>query len=72
MILYLVIVVITSILMLLSAQQDLKERMIYSIPIIVLHLVWSIYLWQSDEWSGEFLVVFWIMHLIIYVMLNHF
>lgn len=64
--------IMTIIILECLAKQDLKERMVYTFPIILLHLMWSVYLVFSGFYSGEFLAVYWICHLIIYIFLNHF
>ena len=53
------------------AIQDLRERMVYVVPIIVLNAVWSVYLLCMGEWDTRFLALNWILHLLIYIGMNH-
>ena len=53
-----------------SAIQDIRERMIYVFPITMLHVMWSIYLYGYTDYSKMLLVTFWIVHLVLYVLLN--
>lgn len=40
---YLILSIVTGIYLILSSVRDLKERMIYSFPAVVLALAWGIY-----------------------------
>lgn len=40
----------------LASWQDLKERMLYTAPILFLHILWSIYLVVMTDWENSF---FW-------------
>ncbi len=53
------------------AIQDLKERMVYAVPIAVIHIMWSSYLLVMSEWNAYFLAAFWLVHFIIYLGMNH-
>ncbi|MDO5292761.1 MAG: hypothetical protein Q4F05_08425 [bacterium] len=66
----LLLTLVTTIVLVLLARQDIRERMIFTFPIIVLHLIWSAYLLLSNAWSASFLIIFWSIHLVIYVIFN--
>ncbi|MDD3240014.1 MAG: hypothetical protein PHW47_08025 [Lachnospira sp.] len=72
MILYLVLSVATLVYGILSAMQDLKERMIYSFPCYVLTIFWGIYIWRMHQMSPVYLICFWVIHIVIYLCMNHF
>ena len=55
-----------------SAYQDLKERMIYCVPCNVLTLLWGVCLWRDRNLSVMYLIAFWLVHIMIYLFLNHF
>lgn len=64
--------VMTTAYFITAFRQDIRERMVYTAPIIVLHAAWSIYLAAMTDWGNMFLCLFWIIHLIIYILLNKF
>ena len=72
MIMYCILAVFTLIYLVLAAFMDLKERMIFVFPIVVLHALWSTYLLFSGVYDSTFLSVYWIVNLIVYLLLNHF
>jgi hypothetical protein len=72
MVVYVILVFITCAVVLWSAVQDLRERMIYVFPITMLHILWSVYLYSFTEWPKMLLAVFWILHLCLYLVLNRF
>lgn len=72
MVLFLSLAVMTTAYFITASRQDIRERMIYSVPIIVLHAAWSIYLAAVTDWENMFLCGFWMVHLIIYILLNKF
>lgn len=72
MIFYCFLMVSTILYISYSAYQDLKERMIYCFPCNALSVLWGIYLWQMEKWSVTFLVVFWMIHVFLYLFMNHF
>ena len=49
---------------------DSRERMIYTAPIIAIHVMWAMYLWFSGMYAEHFLIAFWVAQLIIYITLN--
>lgn len=70
MILYVMIAIATVLYLVIASVQDVRERMISVAPAIGLYAVWSAYLYCQSEWSKEFLCVFWLMHLLLYILLN--
>ena len=72
MIMYCILAVFTLIYLVLAAFMDLKERLIFVFPIVVLHALWSTYLLFSGVYDSTFLSVYWIVNLIVYLLLNHF
>lgn len=69
---FMVLSIMTLCYFVLVSWQDLKERMLYTAPILFLHILWSIYLVVMTDWENCFLCSFWLVHLIIYVVLNDF
>lgn len=63
-------VIATIICLAFASFGDLRERMIYTAPIISIHVMWAVYLWFSGMYAEHFLIVFWISQLIIYITLN--
>lgn len=63
-------VIATVICLVFTGFGDLRERMVYTAPIIAIHILWGVYLWTSGMYSERFLVCFWIMQTIIYITLN--
>ena len=70
MAIYLPLSMISIVIMIWSAIQDIRERMVYVFPIIMLHIMWSIYLYGFTNYSKMLLVTFWMIHLVLYVLLN--
>lgn len=69
---YVILMIVTILYLLLASKRDLKERMVFTVPLTVLHVMWSLYLWIGMTWSDHFLCLFWLAHLMIYVLFNHF
>lgn len=65
-----ILVLVTVVALVLLAMQDIKERMIYTAPIIVLYFTWSVYLLLTNRNIANYLAIVWIMHLVIYIVLN--
>lgn len=72
MVLFLSLTVMTTAYFIMASVQDIRERMIYTAPVIVLHAAWSIYLATVTDWGNMFLCGYWIVNLIIYILLNKF
>ena len=70
MILFIGFAIGSAIYLLHAAYMDVKERMIYSFPAILLTMVWSVYLLLDGNWNGYVLSAFWILHLIGYLIMN--
>ncbi|MGI6502133.1 MAG: hypothetical protein ACOX1S_14890 [Anaerostipes sp.] len=70
MVFYISLSLISIAIMIWSAIQDIRERMIYVFPITMLHIMWSIYLYGFTDYPKMLLVTFWIVHLALYVLLN--
>lgn len=51
---YLILSIVTGIYLILSSVRDLKERMIYSFPAVVLALAWGIYSVDFMKTSMDF------------------
>ena len=69
---FLVLAALTIIYLVWAAVMDLKERMIYVFPVLILHVAWSSYLLFSGIYSAEFISIFWLINLIVYLILNKF
>lgn len=69
---YLILSIITSIYLVLSAKRDLKERLIYSFPCIVLMNAWTILWWRTSAYSQGFLIIYALAHVLIFFMMKHF
>ena len=69
---FLILAALTIIYLVWAAVMDLKERMIYVFPILILHVAWSSYLLFSGIYSAEFISIFWLINLIVYLILNKF
>ena len=72
MVFYISLSLVSIAIMIGSAIQDIRERMIYVFPITMLHVMWSIYLYGYTDYSKMLLVTFWIVHLVLYVLLNKY
>ena len=70
MILFIGLAIASGIYLLHAGCMDLKERMIYSFPAILLTMVWSVYLLLDGHWNGYVLSAFWMLHLIVYLIMN--
>ena len=46
--------------------------MIYCVPCNVLTLLWGVCLWRDRNLSVMYLIAFWLVHIMIYLFLNHF
>ena len=62
--------IITAICLVFASFGDLRERMLYTAPIIAIHIMWGVYLWTSGMYTERFLVCFWIIQMLIYITLN--
>lgn len=72
MVFYISLSLVSIAIMIWSAIQDIRERMIYVFPITMLHIMWSIYLYGFTDYPKMLLVTFWIVHLVLYVLLNKY
>ena len=72
MIWFVILSIATIIYFFMASKQDIKERRIYTVPVIVIHALWSIYLLCMTDYTSEFLCVFWMLHLMLYILLNVF
>lgn len=63
-------VIATVICLVFASFGDLRERMVYTAPIIALHIMWGVYLWTSGMYTERFLVCFLIIQMFIYITLN--
>ena len=63
-------VIATLICLVFASFGDLRERMVYTAPIIAIHIMWCVYLWTSGMYTERFLVCFWIIQMLIYISLN--
>lgn len=64
--------VTTILFLVLSAVQDLEERMVYIAPAIVLHGGWIAYIAAYSKWDVLPLFAFFIVNLLILFSLDHF
>ena len=62
--------IVTAICLVFASFGDLRERMVYTAPIIAIHIMWGVYLWTSGMYTERFLVCFWIIQMLIYITLN--
>ena len=62
--------IVTAICLVFASFGDLRERMVYTAPIIAIHIMWGVYLWISGMYNERFLVCFWIIQMLIYITLN--
>ena len=69
---FVMLVVVTISYSIYSAFQDLRERMIYCVPCYILTILWGFYLWNAGGCTNGFLIIFWIIHVIIYIGMNYF
>ena len=67
---FLGIAVVSIIYLIHAGYMDVKERMIYSTPVIFLTIIWSSYLLLEGHWSGYELAAIWLSHLICYLLMN--
>ena len=61
----------TGIILVVLGIQDIKEKMIYTFPIFVLHGLWCIYLLLEQNHTSYYLAVVWLIHFLIYIIFNH-
>ena len=71
-VIFIVLAVLTTAYLAAAAVMDLKERMIYVFPAMVLHTAWSCYLLFEGIYCAEYISIFWLGNLIIYLILNKF
>lgn len=72
MVMYVILAVLTLSYLIVATVMDLKERMVFVFPAILLNALWSGYLLFSGSYDSTFLSVYWIVNLVIYLLLNHF
>lgn len=69
---YLILSIVTGIYLILSSVRDLKERMIYSFPAIVLTLAWGTYSVELYENEYGFLLGAWIATVVLWFIFRRF
>ena len=69
---YLILSIVTGIYLILSSVRDLKERMIYSFPAIVLTLAWGTYSVELYENEYGFLLGAWIATVVLWFLFRRF
>ena len=69
---YLILSIVTGIYLILSSVRDLKERMIYSFPAIVLALAWGIHSVELYENEYGFLLGAWIATVVLWFLFRRF
>ena len=71
-VIFAVLAIVTIAYLNVASVMDIKERMIYVFPAMVLHIAWSFYLLFASEYSADFISIFWLINLIVYLILNKF
>ena len=71
-VIFAVLAIVTIAYLIVASVMDIKERMIYVFPAMVLHIAWSFYLLFASEYSADFISIFWLINLIVYLILNKF
>ena len=69
---YLILSIVTGIYLILSSVRDLKERMIYTFPAIVLALAWGIHSVELYENEYGFLLGAWIATVVLWFLFRRF
>lgn len=69
---YLILSIVTGIYLILSSVRDLKERMIYSFPAVVLALAWGIYSVELYENEYGFLLGAWVATVVLWFLFKRF
>lgn len=69
---YLILSIVTGLYLILSSVRDLKERMIYSFPAIVLTLAWGTYSVELYENEYGFLLGAWIATVVLWFLFRRF
>ena len=69
---YLILSIVTGIYLILSSVRDLKERMIYRFPAIVLALAWGIHSVELYENEYGFLLGAWIATVVLWFLFRRF
>ena len=72
MYLFLVLAVVTMVELLLLARMDLKERKVYSFPILMMSLSWLSYLLSTGEYKWQFLLSFAALNMSVWFLFNRF
>lgn len=67
---YLVLSILTVIYLVLSAKRDLKERLIYSFPCVILMDAWAIVLWKGTSYSQVFIIAYLLGHALIFLLMK--
>jgi len=70
--LYIVLAIVTVVYMVLSARMDLRERQIYTTPCFFLTLSWWLYLFNMGIFDWKILVIWFVVHYVLYRLFNHF
>ena len=65
-----IFVIATVICLAFTSFGDLRDRMIYTAPIIALHVLWALYIWAGGIYAEHFLIAFWSAQLVLYISLN--
>ena len=63
MYLYMIIAIVTIIEFVMMARMDIKERKIYTFPMIMLSIAWLSYLFSTEEYAWQFLVCYTLFNL---------
>lgn len=71
-VLYVLLAVVTTIYLFMSARMDLKERQIYTMPCFLLTLSWCVYLLDMQVFDWRHLVLYWFFHHVLWRLFNHF
>lgn len=69
---YIILSVVTGIYLILSAIQDLRERMIYSSPAVILAFAWGVHSVGLYENEMTFLICGWIVTAILWLFFKKF
>ena len=68
----LILAIITTIFLLVSFAQDIKERTVYSFPCLILTDAWAIVLWGVANFTKAEIICFLLVHSSIYLLLRLF
>ena len=70
--LMLVMVVVTSIFLIVSFVQDIKERTVFSFPCLVLIDAWAIVLWNVVSYRKAEVICFLVIHSVLFILMKVF